>query len=171
MRGGPARRLRSRCPVGNCRPPRRALPCPAPSRQRLPRAGLAVAQKMVHTSGTALIRPVRLMGNPSRSAMTNMCPAPTAWALRAAIVCKAWSLPSTRIKHGPDASLKAIPNFMPGTVLTIASYRSSTVLMKWLCPKMRLPFSGISSRIALRSMVLLCPRPSIQPNRVSRPHH
>src|SRR5574340_1675004 len=91
--------------------------------------GFAVAQKIEHTSGTSLMRPSTLMGYPSRMAMTKMWPAAMAWALRMASALSASSLPSARVRHGPDASLKATPNFIWGTELTRASYKSSTDLM------------------------------------------
>ena len=45
----------------------------------------------------------------------------TALAFFAASILSASSLPSTRVRHGPEASLKATPNFICGTVFTIAS--------------------------------------------------
>jgi hypothetical protein len=50
-----------------------------------------------------------------------MWPAPIAVAFLAASALSASSLPSTRVRHGPDASLNATPNFICGTVFTIAS--------------------------------------------------
>jgi len=70
---------------------------------------------------TSLMRPSTLMGKPSRSTTTNTCPAPMAVAFRAATVRSISSLPSTRVRHGPDASLNATPNFICGTAVTMAS--------------------------------------------------
>ena len=83
--------------------------------------GFAVAQKMPQTSGTSLIRPSTLIGYPSVITTTNMWPAATALAFFAASAFSASSLPSTRVRQGPDASLNATPNFICGTVFTIAS--------------------------------------------------
>ena len=65
------------------------------------------------------------------------------------------SLPSTRMRQSPEASEKARPNLMPGTVPTRISYRSSTVLMKWLWPKIRLAPSGMISFASFNSMAHL----------------
>src|ERR1035437_5431167 len=81
----------------------------------------AVAQKMEHTSGTSLIRPSTLIGYPSVMTTTKMCPAAMALAFFAANTFNPSSLPSTRVRHGPDASLNATPNFICGTVFTMAS--------------------------------------------------
>src|SRR5215469_14782097 len=116
--------------------------------------GFAVAQKIEHTSGTSLIRPSTLIGYPSFMTTTNTCPAARADAFRTAIAFSPSSLPSARVRHGPDASLNATPNFICGTVFTIASYTSSTVLMKCVCPSMRLPPSGTSSGTSFSSMGL-----------------
>src|SRR5579872_2086568 len=85
-------------------------------------------------------------------AITKVWPAAMAWALRVAFDFRSASFPSTRVKHAPEASLNAMPNFICGTVLTMASYRSSTVLMKWLWPTMMFPFSGISNRTDFSSI-------------------
>jgi len=42
-------------------------------------------------------------------------------AFAVAFALSASSLPSVRVRHGPDASLNAIPNFICGTVFTTAS--------------------------------------------------
>src|ERR1700688_4529264 len=73
--------------------------------------GLAVAQKMLQTSGVSGIRFLMLMGKPPRNATTKRWPAPMAVALLVAIVLSSSSLPSTRVKQAPDASLNAMPNF------------------------------------------------------------
>jgi hypothetical protein len=49
-----------------------------------------------------------------------------------------------RSRRLPEASQKARPNLIPGTALTMASCRSSTVLMKWDWPRMKLISSGFS---------------------------
>src|SRR5471032_388551 len=54
------------------------------------------------------------------------------------------SVPERRTRRLPDASQKAKPNLIPGTVPTIASCRSSTDLMKWLCPRMKFVASGLT---------------------------
>ena len=55
------------------------------------------------------------------------------------------SLPLRRTRHGPLASLKAMPNRIPGTC-TQASCRSSTVLMKCDWPTITFRSSGLSNR-------------------------
>jgi len=52
---------------------------------------------------------------------TNVCPAPIEIAFRVAKAFRSSSLPSTLVRQGPEASLKAMPNFICGTVFTIAS--------------------------------------------------
>ncbi len=59
-----------------------------------------------------------------------LCPAPIASALFFASSTISGSVPEKRTRHIPDASQKAIPNLMPGTVETRASWISSTVLIK-----------------------------------------
>ena len=56
----------------------------------------------------------------------------------------AGSVPDQRTRHLPDASQNASPNLMPGTAPTRASWRSSTDLMKCVCPRMKLIASGLS---------------------------
>ena len=72
--------------------------------------GFAVAQKMRHTSEQFLIAFNTLMGNASLRRMTKAWPAPIIIAFSAATLRNSSSLPSTRIRQGPDASQKAIPN-------------------------------------------------------------
>jgi hypothetical protein len=59
------------------------------------------------------------------------------------------------MRHSPEDSEKARPNFAPGTVPTRISYRSSTVLMKWLWPKIMLAPSGMISFTTFNSMTHL----------------
>src|SRR5437867_8763464 len=56
--------------------------------------------------------------------------------------CSSSSLPSARVRHGPEDSLNASPNLACGTVFTTASYMSSAVLMKCVWPTMMLVSSG-----------------------------
>src|SRR5512137_1971912 len=46
-----------------------------------------------------------------------------------------------------------MPNFMCGAVVTMASWRSSTVLMKWAWPRMKFMSSGLSMGTTLMSMM------------------
>src|SRR5690242_7239931 len=62
------------------------------------------------------------------------------------------SFPVNRTSAGPEASQKAMPNFMAGLVATIASWRSSTVLIKCDCPRMKFISSGFSMGTLLMSM-------------------
>src|SRR6266851_10137610 len=73
---------------------------------------------------------------------TNTCPAPSSCAFRMAALRSSLSLPSARVRQGPEDSLKASPNLACGTVLTTASYMSSAVLMKCVWPTMMLVSSG-----------------------------
>jgi hypothetical protein len=52
------------------------------------------------------------------------------------------AVPDQRTRHFPDASQNATPNLMPGMAPTSASWISSTVLMKWVWPRMKLVSSG-----------------------------
>src|SRR3990172_4050425 len=54
------------------------------------------------------------------------------------------SVPDQRTRHLPEASQNASPNLMPGTAATSASCRSSTLLMKCVCPRIKLMASGFS---------------------------
>src|SRR5271166_4261585 len=65
---------------------------------------------------------------------------------------KAASVPDQRTRHLPDASQKASPNLMPGTAPTIASWMSSTDLMKWVWPRTKLMSSGFSIFTVLSCM-------------------
>ncbi len=66
--------------------------------------------------------------------------------LRAATPFRSPSLPSTRVRNPPEASLNAMPKFIRGTVLTNA--------LKWLVPRMILALSGISKRTECSCIVL-----------------
>ena len=57
-----------------------------------------------------------------------------------------------RTRHWPEASQNARPNLMPGTAVTSVSWMSSTDLMKWVWPRMKLVASGFS--IATIAMVV-----------------
>jgi hypothetical protein len=92
--------------------------------------GLAVAQKMEHTSGTFRIAFKTLMGYAFWMSSTKTWPQPNARALRMAVSRSPSSFPSTRVKQAPELSLNANPNLACGTVVLTASYKSSTVLMK-----------------------------------------
>src|SRR3990170_2279253 len=76
--------------------------------------------------------------------MMKKCPAPTARAFFAAMAFRPSSFPSTRTRHGPEASQNATPNLIPGTEFTRASWTSSAVLMKWVWPRMTFSASGFS---------------------------
>src|SRR5438093_2676906 len=84
----------------------------------------------------------RFMGYASRRMRINTCPQARAWALAMAAFRSSSSLPSARIRHGPEDSLKASPNLACGTVFTTASYMSSAVLMKCVWPIIMLVSSG-----------------------------
>ncbi|MDT4832248.1 hypothetical protein FQZ97_657930 [compost metagenome] len=73
-----------------------------------------------------------------------LCPAPMARAFLRARSSMASSVPEQRTRHLPEASQKASPKRMPGTAPTRASWMSSTDLMKWVWPKMKLISSGLS---------------------------
>src|SRR5438034_9768991 len=104
--------------------------------------GLAVAQKIEHTSGMFCTTFNRFMGYASRRMRTKTCPAPKAWALAMAAFRSSSSLPSARVRHGPEDSLKASPNLACGTDFTTGSYMSSAVLMKCVWPTIMLVSSG-----------------------------
>jgi len=63
------------------------------------------------------------------------------------------SVPDQRTRHLPEASQKANPNLMPGAAATNASWMSSTDLMKWVWPKMKLASSGFSILTVMSCMV------------------
>ncbi len=52
------------------------------------------------------------------------------------------SLPSKRVRQAPEASLNATPNFACGTVFTMASQMSSTVLMKCALARNQVAVTG-----------------------------
>src|SRR4029453_7112349 len=61
------------------------------------------------------------------------------------------SLPVQRTRAGPLDSQNAMPNCICGTVCTIASCRSSIVLMKCDWPRMKLRSAGLSIRTVVSS--------------------
>src|SRR5450759_3545534 len=106
-------------------------------------------------------------GKPSRRNTMNECPAAMASAFCTASSTSPESLPARRTSRAPEASQKASPKRRCGDEPTRASYRSSTVLMKCDCPKMRLAPSGTAtgttviaappSRTSLRADVAVQP--------------
>ena len=74
----------------------------------------------------------------------NEWPAPRALAFFRASSIIAGSVPEKRTRHLPEASQNASPNLMPGTAAVRTSWRSSTDLMKCVCPRMKLMVSGFS---------------------------
>src|SRR3990172_8211151 len=115
--------------------------------------GFAVAQNIEHTSGQALIAFNTFTGNASLIIITNVWPAAILRAFFIATSFRNWSFPSCLMRHGPDASQKAMPNLIPGTALTMTSYKSSAVLIKWVWPMIILAPSGISKVTVLISIV------------------
>src|SRR3990170_6314452 len=105
-------------------------------------SGFDVAANRVTTSGTSRIARRRLIGNAFRTSTMNAWPAPIRRAFRIASSRKPGSVPSPRTRQGPDASQNPRPNWTPGTLFAIASYRSSGVLMKWACPTITFTGSG-----------------------------
>src|SRR5450759_3836356 len=106
---------------------------------------------MPATSGTSLMAFNTLIGKASRRNRMKEWPAPSANALRSARALRSASVPVERTSAAPDDSQKARPNLAPGTLVTIVSWISSTVLMKWLCPKMKFSSSGFSIWISFSS--------------------
>ena len=92
--------------------------------------GLAVAQKVVQTSGTALTGFSTLTGKPSLSKITNECPAPIASAFAAA--CPGQLVIVAAPAHEPRSRglAERQPNRKCRLTPASASCRSSTVLMK-----------------------------------------
>src|SRR5215470_9605334 len=88
---------------------------------------------------------------------TNTCPQARAWALAMAALRNWSSLPSARVRQGPEDSLNASPNLACGTVFTTASYMSSAVLMKCVWPRMMLVSSGNFIRTDSSSSINLLP--------------
>src|SRR5512137_382231 len=82
-----------------------------------------------------------------------LCPAPMARAFSLAKSIMAESVPVQRTRHLPEASQKARPNLMPGTAPTRASWMSSTDLMKWVWPRMKLVSSGFSILTVISCMM------------------
>src|SRR5574340_351972 len=94
------------------------------------------------------------MGKQSLNRMRKLWPAPMASAFVRADAVKASSVPLQRTRQGPDASQNANPNLVPGTAVTSTSCRSSTVLMKWAWPMIRLTSSGFWIGIALNVIAI-----------------
>src|SRR6516164_3129364 len=111
---------------------------------------------MRQTSGTARTAASTLTGKkPSPRKIRKVWPAPMASALSRASARAVSSLPDQRTRRLPEASQKASPKRMPGTVPTSASWRSSTVLMKCDWPKMKLAVSGLTIGTTVSSMAAL----------------
>ena len=86
-------------------------------------------------------------------------------------------MPPERNRHCMDASQKATPNLAPGTVVTMASWMSSTVFTKWDCPRMRfrlvrvLDLDGLQFHtrllawlvLSIRQMYMIWPRMGMRP--------
>ena len=70
-----------------------------------------MAQKIVHTLGTALTGFITLTGKPPLSMITNACPALIASAAATATPTPAYS-PTWRIRRAPEASQNAMPKDM-----------------------------------------------------------
>src|SRR3990170_3120439 len=109
---------------------------------------------MEHTSGQALMAFNTFTGNASLMRITNVWPAAMLLAFLMATSLRELSFPSALTRHGPDASQNATPNLMPGTPLTMTSYKSSAVLIKWVWPMMILAPSGISITTVLISIIV-----------------
>ena len=107
-------------------------------------SSLAVAQYIEQTSLICFKVFKTLIGYPCLITIINVCPAAMFWAFLIAKAFSWASLPSARIKHFPEDSQKAMPNFIPGTEAVNVSYTSSTVLMKWACPIMIFASSGLA---------------------------
>ena len=71
-------------------------------------------------------------------------PAPISRILEPASCFSSGSFPSSLTLQAPLDSTNARPNFIPGTLFTKTSYRSSTVLMKCDWPRIKLIGSGFS---------------------------
>src|SRR5260221_711142 len=93
--------------------------------------------------------------------MIKLWPGPMACRFFFANSIIAESVPLQRMRHLPDASQNASPNFIPGTAETSVSWISSIVLMKWLWPRMKLVGPGFSiltvtSSISAAEVILRC---------------
>src|SRR5437867_8045916 len=99
---------------------------------------------MAQTSGTALMVFRMLIGNPPVMKTMKQCPQLSARAFFSASSMSSASFPVRRTRAGPLDSQNAMPNFIWGTVCTIASCRSSIVLMKCDWPRMTLTSAGLS---------------------------
>src|SRR5437764_838066 len=80
-------------------------------------------------------------------------------AFRRASSISSSSVPLQRTRHGPEDSQKASPKAAPGTAVTSASCRSSTVLMKCAWPRIRLTASGFSIGTTTRLTDMTPPGP------------
>ena len=121
------------------------IPRPRPVTATSTSTWLAVAQKIVQTSGTALSGFSTLTGKPSLSRITNAWPAPMASAFAAARPVSSASLPDRRTSRAEEASQNATPKRRCGLTPASASCRSSTVLMKWAWPMMTFMSAGLST--------------------------
>ncbi|VVC01354.1 Uncharacterised protein [uncultured archaeon] len=83
----------------------------------------------------------------------NVCPHPSLSASFSACLVSSSSLPSLRTSRFPDASQKASPNFNPGELSASVSYKSSTLFMKWVWPKITFPASGSATSMDLSSTI------------------
>src|SRR5271165_6007111 len=101
-------------PRGTCPSTTPTMPRPRGVTATKMSTGLAVAQWIVQTSGTALTGLRMLTGNPSRKKITKQCPAAMASALRVASSTNSGSFPVRRTNRGPEASQKASPNRSDG---------------------------------------------------------
>src|SRR4029453_15073091 len=74
-------------------------------------------------------------------------------------------VPDHRTRHLPEASQNATPNLIAGTAVTSASWMSSTVLMKWDCPRMKFVVSGLSI-LTVVSCIRAPPLSDLNPSRL-----
>src|SRR5262249_15762179 len=93
-----------------------------------------------------------LIGNPPVMKIMKQCPQPSARAFFCANSMSSGSFQVRRSRAGPLDSQNAMPNFIWGTVCTIASCRSSIVLMKCDWPRMKLTSVGLSIGTVVSSM-------------------
>src|SRR5271157_2328640 len=128
------------------------IPRPCSDSATITSTGFAVAQKTWQTSGTLFTVFRILMGNPPSMKMMKAWPQERARAFFCASSMSLGSFPAKRTSAGPDDSLKPTANFIWGAVCTMASYRSSTVLMKCDWPRMKFMSAGFSILTVLSSM-------------------
>src|SRR5215471_1505089 len=107
---------------------------------------------MQQTSGHILTEFRTLIGKASRIKIAKTWPAPMFCTVVMAALVRSGSFPSCRIRHGPEASVKATPNLIWGDEPARISYRSSAVLMKCVWPRIIFAPSGISTRTVLKSI-------------------